>query len=97
MLNAIKTKASNFCSGVMPLRSLRKRADGEESLTGLCAGLAYWLGVPEWCVCAAVIGLSVWSVATVAVYVVVSIVLPSWNELPENFDQRIGRLDRAAP
>jgi phage shock protein PspC (stress-responsive transcriptional regulator) len=71
-------------------RKLRKMAASEAWVGGVCAGVAYWLGVPVWIV------RLIWAVLILGygvglfVYVLLWIFLPAWDCVPDDFKRRTG-------
>jgi phage shock protein PspC (stress-responsive transcriptional regulator) len=80
-------------SGVLPLSKLRLVGFGPDELGGVCAGIAYWLGVPAWLVrVLAVVGLC--SLPYVALgYIALWALVPEWKTAPLDYGIRTGLED----
>jgi phage shock protein PspC (stress-responsive transcriptional regulator) len=90
MLKALQEKSSQWFGSILPLGKLRKRDDGGETLAGVCSGVAYWIGAPEWVARVAMVGLVFLSNWAIVGYIVLAICLPDWEQLPEDYAQRVG-------
>lgn len=70
-------------------RKLRKVV-GRKAIAGVCAGVAYWLGLPTWVV------RLVWSAAAIfygfgaLLYLLLWIFMPKWEEVPLDYDRVTG-------
>lgn len=70
-------------------RRLRK-VEERKWIGGVCAGVAYWLGVPAWLV-RLVLTLSVVGFGFgVLLYLLLWIFMPTWDATPEDFDAVAG-------
>ena len=68
------------------LRKL-KRIDAEGKIGGVCAGLAYWLGIPTWLMRLAwAVAFFIYGVGLVA-YVLLCIFMPVWEETPKDYEE----------
>lgn len=72
------------------MRKLRKVGD-REWVAGVCAGIAYWLGIPAWFIrlgwIAAIFAYGV----GVGVYILLWIFMPSWDDgQPADYDAVAG-------
>jgi len=76
--------------GKKGLDSIR-RAPKHAWAGGVCAGLAYWCGVPMWMVRVAwVLGSIPVLPAAIVLYAVVWVFMPAWSIEPLDFDRRVG-------
>ena len=70
-------------------RKLRK-VPGRKWIGGVCAGIAYWLGIPAW-LARLVLTLSVLCLGFGALlYVLLWIFMPAWEETPADYDAVAG-------
>lgn len=56
-------------------------------LGGVCAGLAFWLGIPTWIVRVVWAILGLYYGVAVLVYIVFWISLPEWEQTPQGYDR----------
>ncbi len=65
-------------------------SNSHDWLGGVCAGLAYAIGIPIWIVRVIWI-FTVWYYGTgIFVYIVLTLVVDEWKEDPPDFEERIG-------
>lgn len=70
-------------------RKLRKVCD-DAFIGGVCAGVAYWLGIPVW------LTRLLWACASfyygfgVGLYILLWIFMPEWEEAPEDYNEVTG-------
>jgi len=71
-------------------RAKLRRIKGKHWLGGVCAGFGYWFGVPTWVV------RLVWTVLLLCygvggiVYVLLWILMPAWDIVPADYEERAG-------
>ncbi|HVT75060.1 MAG TPA: PspC domain-containing protein [Candidatus Paceibacterota bacterium] len=67
-------------------RKFRKMKD-HRAVSGVCAGLAYWIGAPVWMVRLVwVASVLFWGTGG-GIYLLLAIFMPTWEKDPEDFDQ----------
>jgi len=72
------------------VRPRLRRVKGKSWLGGVCAGFGYWLGIPTWLV------RLIWTALVLAygvgavIYVLLWIFMPTWDGVPEGYDERAG-------
>ena len=87
-------KSGFFGCEPLALGKLRIRDDGDESFAGVCAGVAYWLGIPQWAIRAVMLAGMIWATSwAIGLYVGLYFVLPKWKQLPSDFEHRTGAED----
>lgn len=64
-----------------------KRITGEEWIGGVCAGLAYWLGIPTWLVRLCWVGVSFFSGVGIIIYILLWIFTPEWDATPDDYEE----------
>jgi len=70
----------------IPLRRIKAKA----WLGGVCAGFAYWLGIPAWVV------RLIWTLLLllfgfgILLYVLLWIFMPAWDHVPPDYEVRAG-------
>ncbi len=71
-----------------PGRRLRRITEGKHArFCGVCAGVAYWIGLPVWLVRVAwIISVLVCGFGILP-YVLLWMFMPIWDETPEDFEQ----------
>lgn len=72
------------------MRPFRRVPHGSNWVGGVCAGLAYALGVPAWLVRLATFVLVAFYGVGLIPYVLLWAFAPSWQALPEDFAARSG-------
>jgi len=67
-----------------------RRVTGRKWIAGVCAGIAYWAGIPTWLVrlAWAVLGLSYG--AGILPYLLLWIFMPEWEATPADYEERSG-------
>lgn len=72
----------------MKFRPFRKIPNGEHSLLcGVCAGIAYAVGLPAWLIR---LTFLLTMGPNIVVYIILAILTPGWDKVPEDFDQVAG-------
>ena len=68
------------------MKKLRRVSDGEISwFGGVCAGVAYWLGVSTWIV-RLVLFLTIWFCGFgLGLYIILWFFIPEWKETPKDY------------
>lgn len=71
----------------IPNIKLLKKIDADSSITGVCAGIAYWLKIPVWLVRVLLI-IAVFNFNYVLFgYFLLAIFLPEYEMVPDDFEQ----------
>ena len=60
---------------------------------GVCAGLAYWAGIPLWMVRVAVGAMLLVGLPLALVYLLAWVFMPAWSALPGDFERRVGMVE----
>lgn len=84
MINAVN-KTKTF----LTTRKLRKVAQ-HEWIGGVCAGVAYWLGVPVWLTRLAWFCSVFFYGVGVVVYILLLIFMPTWDKTPKDYKEVTG-------
>jgi phage shock protein PspC (stress-responsive transcriptional regulator) len=75
-----------YIGGLTMNRKL-KRITGKECIGGVCAGVAYWLGLPTWIVRL----VWAWFVLFVGIglvlYILMWIFMPKWKDTPDDYEE----------
>jgi phage shock protein C len=67
-----------------------KRINDDEEVGGVCAGIAYWLGIPTWIV------RVIWAISIIyygvgaGLYIILWIFVPRWEEDPSDYEEISG-------
>jgi len=67
-------------------RELRK-VPGRERIAGVCAGIAYWLGLEIWLIRLVFLILLFANGVGLVIYVLLWIALDDWKTTPKDFDE----------
>ena len=65
------------------LRSF-KRVVGKEWIAGVCAGLAYWIGMPTWLVR---LIFFIFIGKLLLLYLILWIFMPEWEKTPDDYEK----------
>lgn len=69
-------------------RKLRRvKGNKNHWLGGVCAGIAYWLGIPTWIVRLACTVVTLFYGIGALIYVLLWIFMPKWENEPENYKE----------
>ena len=74
-------------------RPLRRFPQDEVSfISGVCAGIAYWLGAPAWIVRLAVFLVILFVSAGIGIFIYLALwsFLPEWEEIPDDYKKISG-------
>lgn len=74
----------------MTERKLRKAKAPCKWIGGVCAGFAYWVGVPTWIVRLVLTILTLFYGIGLLPYILLWIFLPTWEESPADFNAVTG-------
>lgn len=80
-----------FKKSISSLRKLQSRA----LVGGVCAGLAYWVGVPMWMARVCVVALAVFFPPSILVYALMWMFMPAWSVEPADFEKQVGLIEPA--
>jgi phage shock protein PspC (stress-responsive transcriptional regulator) len=67
-----------------------KRVPGRGWAGGVCAGIAYWLGIPVWLVRLIWVWAIIFYGTGLILYILLWIFMPEWEKTPDDFDQITG-------
>lgn len=70
-----------------PLSELKRIGEDKEWVAGVCAGLAYWLGIPSWTIRLSWFITIFWYGFGFVLYILLGMFLPKWEELPQDYDR----------
>ena len=71
-------------------RKVRRVEGGQEWIAGVCAGVAYSIGMPVWIV-RLLVFLTIFALgAGLLVYAALAIFMPAWKQVPSDFDEVTG-------
>ena len=87
-IDKAKEKASAYVGKVSKRRL--KRIDNEGWIAGICAGLAYFLGLRTWMVRLLIAGLALAYGTGVVAYIVLWIFMPEWDRTPSDYGKVSG-------
>lgn len=71
-------------------RPFRSLPNSVSALSGVCGGLAYWLGIPVWVVRVIWLFAALGYGVGILPYIVFACVLPEWEAKPADFDDVTG-------
>ncbi len=87
-IDKAKEKAAEYVGQVRKKRLKRITSDGW--IAGICAGLAYFLGLRTWMVRLIVVGLALAYGTGVVAYIVLWIFMPEWSSTPSDYGKVSG-------
>lgn len=71
----------------IPNIKLLKKINTDDSITGVCAGVAYWLKLPVWLVRILLVVAAFNFNYVILGYFLLAIFLPEYDKIPEDFGQ----------